>query len=133
MTVTSQGNHRAGGHFQIFNLVVVVVQPLRSVPYPSSPALCRADITFHGSTDYGEHRAIMGCISRSRGAPGRSWRLKSGRDGLVLRFGAGLGGHGSQDAAPEARRSGAATRTRSYAHCGLEDMRAKSDGKRNIF
>ena len=108
------------------------VQPLGSVPYPSFPALCRADITFHGSTDYGEHRAIMGCISRSRGAPGRSWRLKSGQGGLVPKFGAGLGGQGSQDAAPEARRSGAATRTRSYAHYGAEDKGTTNKGKRNI-
>ena len=50
-----------------------------------------------------------------------------------MTFGAGLGGYGNQDAAPEARRSGAATRTRSYAHCGLEDMKAKSDGKRDIL
>ena len=133
MTVTSKGNHRAGGHFQIFNLGVLFVQPLGSVPYPSFPALCRADITFHGSTDYGEHHAIMGSISRPRCAPWRPWRLESGQVGLIQQFGAGLGGQGSQDAAQEAGWSRAATRTRSYAHCGLEDMSANNEGKHNIF
>ena len=64
---------------------------------------------------------------------GGSWRLKSGQSVLVLTFGAGLGGQGSQDAAQEAGGSGAATRTRSYAHCGLEDMSADNKGTRNIF
>ena len=68
----------------------------------------------------------MGSISRPRCAPWRPWRLKSGRGGLVQIFGAGLGGQGSHDGAQEAGGSGAATRTGSYAHCGLEDMSANN-------
>ena len=126
MTVTSTGNHRAGGHFQIFNLGLLFVQPLGSVPYLSSPALCRADITFHGSTDYGEHTLIAGmpcdidvlhgCLSGS--TPDRA---------------AGFGSQGGQDAAQEAGRNGRATRARSYADCALEDMSANNKGKRNVF
>ena len=72
-------------------------------------------------------------ISRARCPPWRLWRLESGQSGLIQQFGAGLGGQGSQDAAQEAGGSGAATRTRSYAHCGLEDMSANNEGKHNIF
>ena len=75
----------------------------------------------------------MGTISRPRCAPWRAWRLESGQGGLVPKFGAALGGQGSQDAAQEAGGSGAPTRTRSYAHCGLEDMSANNDGTRNRF
>ena len=75
----------------------------------------------------------MGSISRPRCAPWRLWRLESGQVGLIQQFGAGLGGQGSQDAAQEAGGSGAATRTRSYAHCGLEDMGANNERKHNIF
>ena len=75
----------------------------------------------------------MGSISRPRCAPWRPWRLESGQGGLVQKFGAGLGGQGSQDAAQEAGGSGAATRTRSYAHCGLEDMSANNKEKHNSF
>ena len=75
----------------------------------------------------------MGSISRPRCAPWRPGRLESGQGGLAQIFGVGLGGQGSQDAAQEARRSGTATRTRSYAHCGLEDMSANNEGKHNIF
>ena len=75
----------------------------------------------------------MESISRPRCAPWRLWRLESGQVGLIQQFGAGLGGQGSQDAAQEAGGSGAATRTRSYAHCGLEDMSANNEGKQNIF
>ena len=43
------------------------------------------------------------------------------------------GGRSGQSAAQEASRSGAAVCAKRYAHCGLEDRWAKSDGKRNIF
>ena len=46
---------------------------------------------------------------------------------------AGLGGLSDQIVAQEARRNGAAAREKRYADCVLEDRRAKSDGKRNIF
>ena len=72
-------------------------------------------------------------ISRARCPPWRLWRLESGQSGLIQQFGAGLGGQGSQDAAQEVGGSGAATRTGSYAHCGLEDMGANNEGKHNIF
>ena len=98
-------------------------------PIPAFPRCPR--ITFHGSTDYGEHHAIMGSTSRPRCAPWRLWRLESGQGGLIQQFGAGLRGKGSPDAAPEAGGSGTATRTRSYAHCGLEDMSANNEGKQN--
>ena len=58
---------------------------------------------------------------------------QSGQSGIVQIFGVGLGGQGNQDAAQEAGGSGAATRTGSYAHCGLEDMSANNEGKHNIF
>ena len=75
----------------------------------------------------------MGSISRPRCAPWRPWRLESGQGGPVAKLWAGPGGQGGWDAAQEAGRNGAATRTRSYAHCGLEDMSANNEGKRNIF
>ena len=46
---------------------------------------------------------------------------------------AGLGGLSGQTTAQDARRNGAAAREKRYADCGLEDMSAKSNGKRNIF
>ena len=46
---------------------------------------------------------------------------------------AGLGGPGGQSAAQEAGSSGATARAKRYAHCGLEDMRAKRNRKRNRF
>ena len=75
----------------------------------------------------------MDIISRPRCAPWRLCRLESGQVGRSQQFEAGLGSQGSQDAAQEAGGSGATTRTRSYAHCGLENMSANNDGKRNIF
>ena len=46
---------------------------------------------------------------------------------------AGHGGLGGHTVAQEARRNGAATREKRYADCGLEDMRPKSEGKRNVI
>ena len=67
------------------------------------------------------------------GALGRPRRLESGQVRLVAEFGAAPGRRGGQIVAQDAGRHGAATRTRSYAHCGLEDMRANNNGKHNIF
>ena len=116
----------ADGHFQIFNLGVLFIQPLGGVPYPSSPALCRADITFHGSTDYGEHTLMVGTpcgLDVLHGCLGGSTPDRA----------AGSGSQGGQDAAQEAGRNGRATRAGSYADCALEDMSANNDGKRNVF
>ena len=78
-------------------------------------------------------RTIWESISHTRGAPWWPWRLESGQGRLVQKLEAGPGGKGSHDTAQEAGESGAATRTRSYAHCGLEDKSANNDGKSNIF
>ena len=43
--------------FQFFNLGVHFLHQHGNVPYPSYPALCHDDTTFHGGTDYGEHHA----------------------------------------------------------------------------
>ena len=43
--------------FQMFNLGTSSPHPLGSIPYPSFPALCHDDTTFHGGTDYGEYHA----------------------------------------------------------------------------
>ena len=45
---------------------------------------------------------------------------------------AGSGSQGGQDAAQEAGRNGRATRARSYADFGLEDMSANIERKRNV-
>ena len=67
------------------------------------------------------------------GAPRRSWRVHFGQVRLVAAFGAGSGCRGGQRVAQDAGRYGAATRARSYAHCGAEDRGAENSGKRNIF
>ena len=56
-----------------------------------------------------------------------------GRRANVPDVWAGLGGLSGQSAAQEASRNCVAAREKRYADCGLEDMWAKSDGKRNIF
>ena len=72
-------------------------------------------------------------ITRPRGASWRPWRLESGQGGSVPNFKAGYGWQGGQHAAQDAARSAEASRTRSYAHCGLRDMGTINEGKRNIF
>ena len=67
------------------------------------------------------------------GAPRRPWRVQFGQVRRVASFGPGSGGRGGQRVAQEAARHGAATRARSYAHCGAEDRGAENSGKRNIF
>ena len=66
-------------------------------------------------------------------ALGRPRRRESGGRANVLDVWAGLGGLSNQSAAQEASRNGVAALEKRYADCGLEDMWAKSDGKRNIF
>ena len=72
-------------------------------------------------------------VEHVRGALRRPRRLESGQVRLVADFGAGSGGRGGQSVAQDAGRLGAATRTRSYAQCGLEVMSANNNGKGNIF
>ena len=67
-----------------------------------------------------------GTLERPRG------RERGGRANLPDVV-ASWSGRSGQSAAQEASRSGAAARAKRYAHCGLEDRCAKSDGKRNIF
>ena len=67
------------------------------------------------------------------GAPRRPRRLEFRQVRLVAGFGAGSGRRGGQSVAQDAGRHGAATRTRSYAHCGADDKGANNNGKRNIF
>ena len=42
---------------EFFIWEILLTHQLGSVPYPSYPALCHDDTTFHGGTDYGEHHA----------------------------------------------------------------------------
>ena len=69
----------------------------------------------------------------ARGTSGRPWRRDSRWGAGAPEFLAGVGGPGGQSAAQEAGRNGATARAKRYAHCGLEDMRAKSDGTRRLF
>ena len=82
----------------------------------------------HGATDYGRYH-LGGCnvlaarlVEHVWGAPRRPRRLESGQVRLVADFGAAPGRRGGQIVAQDAKRHGAATRTRSYAHCGVEGM-----------
>ena len=90
MTDTSQGNHRAGGHFQIFNLGVFFCSTTWtcSLSQLSRPMPCRHYIPWkhrlwRASRDYGVHFALSRCSGGGRGAsnPGRagsSWHLGRG-------------------------------------------------------
>ena len=69
----------------------------------------------------------------ARGTSGRPWRREPEGGEAVPECLAGFGGPGAQSAGQEAGRNGAMARAKRYAHCALEDMRAKSDGKRAIF
>ena len=73
----------------------------------------------------------FGCVGW--GALGRPQGPQPGGRPNVPDVWAGLGGLSGQTAAQEARRNGAAAREKLYADCVLEDKRAQSDGKRNIF
>ena len=93
----------------------------------------------HGAPGYGRYQlgglnvlAVRSC-QVVRDTSWRPWRRESRRGGGVPEFLAGFGGPGGQSAAQEAGRNGATARAKRYAHCALEDMRAKSDGKHNIF
>ena len=100
---------------------------------------CGSRFPVHGAPDYGGYHFGGWNVLAARlvehvwGAPRRPRRLESGHIRLVGDFGAGAGRRGGQSVAQDPGRHGAATRTRSYADYGLEDMSANNDGKRNIF
>ena len=83
----------------------------------------------HGATDYGRYHfggwnvLAASLIEHVWGAPRRPRRLESGQVRLA----------GGQSVAQDAGRHGAATRTQSYAHCGLEVMNANNNGKHTKF
>ena len=93
----------------------------------------------HGAPDYGGYHFGVWNVLAARllahgwGAPRRPRQLESGHIKLVEEFGAGFGGRDGQSVDQDAGRHGAATRTRSYAHYGLEVMNANNIGKHNIF
>ena len=93
----------------------------------------------HGATGCGGYQlgALKMLVVRScrvaRGVLGRPWRRESGRRGDVPEFLAVFGGPGGQGAAQKSGRNGATMRTKRYADCGLEDMRAKSSENITYF
>ena len=95
----------------------------------------------HGAPDYGGYHfggwnvLAAKLVEHVWGAPRRPRRLESGQVRLVAALGAGSGGRGGKSGAQDAGRHGAATRKRSYAHCGLEVMSANNNNNRkhNIF
>ena len=141
----------AGCKFQIFNLGVPFLHQLGNVPYPSYPALCREDTTFHGGTAYGEHHAtsitnmrftkhvknafLVNQVFAQERNCNRARNLASHCGSCAARslMKSDHVGSGGQMVAQEARRSAATMHAKRYADCGLEDMRAKSNGKHNIF
>ena len=109
------------------------------LPIPATPPYAVRPLHMHGATDYGRYHVggwnvlAAKLVEHVWGAPRRPRRLESGQVRLVADFGAGSGGRGGQSVAQDAGRHGAATRTRSYAHCGLEVIIANNSGKYNIF
>ena len=79
------------------------------------------------------HGGLGDSLKHVWGAPRRPWRVQFGQVRRVAAFGPGSGGRGGQRVAQEAGRHEAATRARSYAHCGAADRGAENGGKRNIF
>ena len=67
------------------------------------------------------------------GALWRHRRDQCRRGGVVPDVLAGLRGGGAERAVEEAEQNEATTGQKRYADCGLEDMRAKSIGKHNVF
>ena len=124
-------------HGQCRNLVRAFLSWV--LPIPATPPYAVRRLHMHGAPDYGGyHFGGWNSLAASLdehgwGAPRRPRRLESGQVRLVADFGAGSGGRGGQSVAQDAGRHGGATRTRSYAHCGLEDMSANNQVKRNIF
>ena len=107
-------------------------------PLPATQPYFVKPLHIHGATVNGRYHfggcnvVAAGSFEHVRGTPRRPRRLESGHIRLVGDFGAGSGRRGGQSVAQDAGRHGAATRTRSYAHCGLEDMRANNSGKHDI-
>ena len=83
-----------------------------------------------GRSNLGQGQAHCGGLAHETLSP---WRVKFGQVRLVAAFGPGSGGRSGQRVAQEAARHEAATRARSYAHCGAEDRGAENGGKRSIF
>ena len=107
--------------------------PVSGSSNPSCPFLCRQATSCAWRTDYGRYHfgglnvLAAKLVVHVWGAPRRPRRLESGQVRLVANFGAGFDGRGGQSVAQDAGRHGAATRTRSYAHCGLEVMSANNN------
>ena len=90
----------------------------------------------HGAPGYGGYHFGGWNVLAARlvehvwGAPRRRRRLESGQARLVADVGAGSDRRGGETVAQDAGRLGAATRTRSYAHCGLEVMSANDNNRK---
>ena len=108
-------------------------------PHPATQPYFVKPLHIHGAAVNGRYHfggwnvVVAGSFEHARGAPRWPRRLESGQVRLVADLGAGSGGRGGQSVARDAGRHGAATRTRSYAHCGLKIMKANNSGKHNIF
>ena len=108
-------------------------------PIPATPPYTVRPLHTHGAPDYGGYHFGGWNVLAARfleyvwNAPRRPRRVEFGQVRLVAAFGAGSGCRGGQRVAQDAGRHGAATRARSYAHCGAEDRGAENSGKRNIF
>ena len=100
-------------------------------PIPSGHFICMAQTATEDTNSVSES-ARGEVLLKGWGALGRPRRRESGGRANVLDVWAGLGGLSNQSAAQEASRNGVAAREKRYADCGLEDMWAKSVGKRNI-
>ena len=116
-------------HGQCRNLVRALLSWVLPIP-ATQPYAVRPPHT-HGATDYGGYRfggpTVFAAMSYEhvRNAAGRPWRLNSGNARLVAEIWTGPGRPDDQSAAQEVARDTPTTRTRSYAHCVLEDMGAK--------
>ena len=124
-------------HGQCRNLVRAFLSWV--LPIPATPPYAVRPLHMHGAPDYGGYHFGGWNVLAARlfehvwRAPRRPRRLESGQVRLVADFGAGSGGRGGQSVAQDAGRLGAATCTRSCAHCGLEDMSGNNGGKRTVF
>ena len=106
--------------------------PVLGSANPSYPPYAVRPLHMHSAPDYGGYHFGGWNVLAARlvehvwGAPQRPRRLESGHVRLVADFGAGSDRRGGQSVAQDAGRHGAATRTRSYAHCGLEVINANN-------
>ena len=113
--------------------------PVLVLPIPAALPYAVRPLHMHGAPDYGGYHfggwnaLAASLVEHGWGAPRWPRRLESGQVRLVADFGAGSGRRGGQSVAQDAGRLGAATRTRNYAHYGLEVMTANNSGKHNTF